>query len=233
MVKDDSTQTPAAIAREIRHKSLRNRPCKACGRPINSLDKRQVKCGLRCPGFRTVVTCCVCGKDVERYSKAARENNCCSLECQREHALENNRGKAKPDWHKRSLRAKEKYRNERRKLRASNSVSRRFFVIANRGIQEKQEKSDWERKCATAYSMMNRRLALSYIRNIKQTTFGEVASRFDVTCGRYSRLNTWEKKCYSTAKNMKWKRRLRNVRQLSSLHIEPTKAQERQLMLWE
>lgn len=50
MVKVKDTLAPKQIARAEKHEELRNRPCKHCGKPIGTIDPRQVKCGLNCPG---------------------------------------------------------------------------------------------------------------------------------------------------------------------------------------
>ena len=232
MVKVKDTRSQAAITRELRHKELLNRPCKQCGKPINSLDKRQVKCGLNCPGFKAISSCCVCGKIIERYARAIRENNCCSLECQRRWSLEKNRGRRKPT--RQSLaKIKAQWHSKNRSERSRHSSGRKFWAIASRGVIEERQSSDWERKCRTASVSIGQRLTLGFAKKRKATTFEQVVARFDVSGGRYSRLNTWEKKCYSTAKNLKSKRRLRNVRRLSSLSTGSTKAQPKQLTLWE
>ena len=86
--------------KERRRKELLNRKCRNCGKKLNTTDKRQITCGNEC-GYavrvkpRKEVSCCVCGKALIRRADSQHKSHCCSLECQRKHALIENRGEVK------------------------------------------------------------------------------------------------------------------------------------------
>lgn len=218
-------------------KRLDNRKkCKGCERLFKPAHRvKYCSRGCRekhCKTYRVEVSCCTCGAVFKKPCNSVRMNNCCSLECQRRWSLERNRGRRKPT--RQSLaKIKAQWHSKKRSERSRHSSGRKFWAIASRGVVEERQSSDWERKCRTASVSIGQRLTLGFAKKRKATTFEQVVARFDVSGGRYSRLNTWEKKCYSTAKNLKSKRRLRNVRRLSSLSTGSTKAQPKQLTLWE
>jgi len=125
-------------AKALRKQLLSQRLCRKCGKPIGNLDPRQVYCSRGCVKLERVsVTCLVCGKTIERTTEALKRhpNACCSLECQRQHALvENHSQKDGPDWHRRSLEARKRWREQKRRQRRIagwyGAVSRKLSDIA-------------------------------------------------------------------------------------------------------
>jgi len=226
-------------SKEVRQE-LKARLC-ACGKPLNSTDRKKVACSKEC-GYisqrkgKLVVMCVVCGKSSVVYPSKVRENNCCSLDCQREWALNRNRGGTgvHADWLGRSKKAKEKYKRECTLNRSKNSQLKLFFSIAKAGIVvDRANSCQWKKKCSTARNTLSARLILS--KEEKQAcglTFEDIIKSFWSSL-QYEKMGVWEKKCYSTVKNMKWRRRLRNARRVSLLNTGTTKAQPKQLTLWE
>ena len=89
-------------AKAERRVALLSRKCKVCLQQMNSLDHRQVVCGMQCRDKnrrieKIQIKCYVCEKMLFRYPRELkiRKTFCCSLECQRQHSLNNNRGKPK------------------------------------------------------------------------------------------------------------------------------------------
>ena len=159
MVTQQNTLTPKQIAMAQRHATLRARPCRDCGRPVNTLDKRQVKCGLRCPAFEAGnklvdVACCVCKKVVKKLSSQVRQFNCCSLKCQRVWA-----GKCGADWSSKSKEARVRFRRQSSDMRKG-SVRHNWWRRCKdqAGLLGQAEKSQWERKCTTAAMTLKKRI---------------------------------------------------------------------------
>ena len=91
-----------AKERKDRLDRLRKRKCPKCSEEINSIDARKVFCSKRCSDASKkhemiCVKCTVCGITLERCKRKieSRKQFCCSLECQRQLALVENRGRIK------------------------------------------------------------------------------------------------------------------------------------------
>lgn len=180
---------------------------------------------------RTVIaSCCVCGAEVVREYK--RERYCCSDRCQKTWAAkcQHIAASSRIDWIERSKKAKEQYRKKSQSIRRK---SNEWWTLCNRKITSIQEVDDWESKCNKAASMLKKRLLIGGEKiKSKPKTFEELC-QIGVSGSGYSKLDEWSKKCYSTAKNLKWKRRLRNVKGCMLLRIETPEAQLKQRTLWE
>lgn len=117
------------------------RPCKTCGKPIGSKDKRQVVCSKRCghdgrSQGKVLIECAVCGKQVERYARQASKFKvaCCSLECQRQHALnENHSSKTRKDWSKSQVKARKDWRIKQQRERQGKNT---WFVAAKKSLKK-------------------------------------------------------------------------------------------------
>lgn len=116
-----------------------NRPCKRCGKPLNSLTKSQVACTGGCLGWNKAVDveCKVCGIVFEATEGRLKKfgDLCCSKTCQSQLALVDNRCRIKVDWDKRSRKAKEKWKRVSSKMRRSlwfNAVKARLSKIGYR-----------------------------------------------------------------------------------------------------
>lgn len=145
--------------KERARQALLNRPCRHCGKPINTLDRRQVKCGLRCPVFTKVkVQCVICGRQVERYPSHLIDHNgaCCSNKCQQIWAGRCGRGRVlTKDWQERSRKAKLIWRRAYSfKRRRRRSIDYQWWLLAKqehlRVVAWPKSLDAWDRKCHTA-----------------------------------------------------------------------------------
>jgi hypothetical protein len=231
---------PTALKQEL--ELLKNRKCKICGNKINSINRHKVTCSADC-GRKAVmvdrveVNCCSCGKAFEKRVTQIRENNCCSSECQIEWALKTNQGGPKADWLIRSKNAKSKWIKRRRTERLKKSSYVEWNRHANRQFKAllAEKTSEWMQRCISSSSGLSQRLFLSGAKKRRKPikTFEELCSVAIVARIDYSSMEEWSRKCYSAQKNMKWKRRLRNVKRHT---LKPTEREEQpamQLTLWE
>ena len=213
------------------------RPCKTCGQPINSFDKRQVRCQLNCPGMKVEVSCCICGKAKEVYKSQIKENHCCSLECQRHFALVDNRGITKPNWTARSKEAKKNWKKQEEKRRRCSSKKFRFWKISKASSQyiRTKQPTEWQKRCFSASQTSHKRFY--YLRQddeLQPTTWKEAVDRGIKSLTASSRKsNKWKVKCNQVSKNMVVKRLLRNDKENASKPTERQGQQERQRYLWE
>jgi hypothetical protein len=229
-------------AKKKRIEELLARSCPVCGNAINSKDPRKVTCSVQC-GIdrlrvsRVTVNCCVCKKPIKKYEKQVKENNCCSIECQREWALITNKGGRETDWLKRSSKAKKLWVKKRRKERLKVSTHGQWKRMAVSQLESllRDEPDDWMRRCFSSSTGLEQRLFLSGAKKRRKPikTFEELCIVTIVAKIDYSSMEEWSRKCYSTQKNMKWKRRLRNVKRHTLKHIEKEEVQVKQRSLWE
>ena len=187
---------------------LRNRPCKTCGKPIGTNDKRQVVCSRDCghkgrTKEKVELPCCNCGKKVERYKSQLefRSVFACSAECQRVMA-----GRAGKDWIASSHKAKERWKrhwsNERRKS------NKWIAYLAKARPALMSEKTGWERRCISAANTVDERAAcrpedcfqLAYI---QWDEVVEVQFKYAVQRAARWQMSVWERKCSSVARNIK------------------------------
>jgi len=191
------------------------RPCKVCGKAIGKNDKRQVVCSKECghkgrTQEKVELSCCNCGKKVERYKSRLefRSVFACSLECQRQYALEDNRGKRQSDWLKRSAEAKQKWKRarsrERRKRNKWIAASRKGF----KSLKERSAEDEWGRRCNAAISALSTRIFFKQSKRIFQCS-----TNWDLTISiqlpalqaklARSEMTEWENKFCSVARNIK------------------------------
>ena len=193
---------------------LSTRPCKICGRPLKTSDKRKVVCSVEC-GYESMrkpkvcVDCCICGKQIKRYQSqvAKRDNFCCSLECQRKHSLVENRGAPEKDWRKHSTEARKKWKKQQSGRRAQANKwwqacvknNSKFFVSSLLG---------WQSKCMTASATLNQRAVVRREQEWKLSCLSwnaTIKRHRNIAKMRMARIElpNWERKCCSVARNIK------------------------------
>ena len=230
-------------AKRLRIRQLRDRKCPVCGNAINSSDPRTVTCSAFCANTRNrvekvPVSCCVCKRQIERYEKEVREHNCCSSKCQREWALIINRGPGIQviDWFSRSSKARRTWTRKRRKERQKTSIEYAYWRISSVAANHNYEEKDkWLERCRAAGQVLEQRLSFEHGKkeDIAKTLWCEIIAAFARKSSEYSTRTEWSRKCYSTSKNMKWKRRLRSVRRNILQHTSKEEQPLTQLSLWE
>lgn len=216
------------LERESARQRLLSRQCVRCGNSVNSLDKRQKTCG--CKVQKIEVACCVCGRSKFQYPRQVRANTCCTMRCQRVFAARC-KVASEINFAARSAKRKEIEQKARSMARRQQSTAFRFWKLVDSVTFDEAISNRWQSKCYAANAQLGKRLVLSS-RNMpnKRRTFNEVSAKaFRKT---YSELDQWSRKCYSTAKNMKWRGRLRGVKLSSCLHIDSSSRQPKQLTLW-
>jgi len=159
---------------ECRNAELKKRPCKYCGKPIGTIDSRQVVCSREC-GFksrtlqRLVVNCLVCNSPVTRTSSHLKtyKGACCSLECQRQRALKERHSSQfiEVDWHGKSLKAKRKWKALDTRKRKANSTAYKYWLKCN--IPDEVDLGDWERRCNTTAMCLKER----FVGEIRESKF--------------------------------------------------------------
>jgi hypothetical protein len=225
--------------KERRRKELLNRKCRNCGKKLNTTDKRQITCGNEC-GYavrikpRKEVSCCVCGKALIRRAASQHKSHCCSLECQRKHALIYNHSAKHALPRKTNGKIqKRKYRKQESLRRKSNSLENQWWIkcsLSNAYRTDKSGQTRWEKKCISTSSSMRQQLFYSKKNKKKPSkTFENLCKTLFRKTGE---KDAWKTKCYSVEKNMIRRRRLRNVRKNICQHTEPGKQHQRQLQLW-
>jgi predicted nucleic acid-binding Zn ribbon protein len=150
--------------RDLARNALLNRPCKVCGEPIGTTEKRQVVCSLECghngrKKQRAVFKCTVCGNAVTRYANHLERYNsvACSKKCQKVLA-----GKAGKDHGRASEKAKTKWHKERTKSRkAANEWHRRISSWINQ--THKHVPKSWDNKLAAMVGGNKHREAISVV----------------------------------------------------------------------
>jgi len=202
--------TEKQIAKKLRREALLARPCNTCGQPINNLDKRQVRCQLNCPGMKVEALCCVCGKAKEVYKSQQRENHCCSLECQRQHALVDNHSCKNTERTEKQLKdIREAYRMQSRLRRKSiPSVSLLWWRKCKKPIESLSKDDVWLLKCRTASQTIKERASFREEEQWKLTclTWTEaINNQIRIVKAKASIMKScdWTKKCTSVARNIK------------------------------
>lgn len=191
------------------------RPCKTCGKPIDSKDKRQVVCSKRCghdgrSQGKVLIECAVCGKQVERYTRHASKFKvaCCSLGCQRQHALNENRGGKKRDWDKSSAKArKEWYRLSQKQRR-----DRRYGDYTKAIFRKIEKAKPQPLRCPWVVSI-GVRLATGANRDCTRRQVGKVSGSIERAIQnlyyrrKYHEIPDWKKKVSNKLSSMSGRRR--------------------------
>lgn len=195
-------------------KCLIARPCKNCGKPVNQKDPRQKMCSAKC-GYdnrslgKVVVQCFVCGKNVERYTRHFNKFNkaCCSLDCQRQHSIVDNRGHAKINWVARSKLMREIWSAESSQARKGFSVAGKWWSLCqkNCATYSKDFSVDaWDKRCCSAIVSLHRRVFSqnegddACITKTWSLVFATVTRNLKARC--YARARTgWDARCTSAA----------------------------------
>jgi len=221
-----------------------SRPCKRCGKPLNSLRtgrKVAVFCSTECRvGSKKAelreVQCCVCEKHiVRRVEKSASDGAkfCCSRECQRVWA-----GHCGIKWIGRSAKARIRFRFQRSRSRKRNSDSYRFWVLCKNGLKQ-QNQDVWIRRCESASGLLRERF-IGESRNCKPVKSWKCCIRREATRVKSQWNNQilkgeWEWKAISVASGLRRRKRkklLQKGNRSISEHIEKLGRQPKQLGFW-
>jgi hypothetical protein len=183
---------------------LRNRPCKVCGNKINSTSVHKVTCSAECGREsqkveRVKVSCCNCGKVVEKYPCHVRENNCCSDDCQRKWA-----GSCGVDWLCRSKKAKTKWKEDRRNQRFNSSL----YGLWNKSIRRQLLRARPQEKQDAWTAAINVRFTSSRGRDVVKKQTLKPSGSIDKALARIDSKRVWFSKD-------EWDKKLSN--KLSSL----------------
>lgn len=214
------------LRRESRHRHLLTRLCKNCGNPIGTLDPRQTVCSKQC-GYeirtleRVSSQCIVCGETVERYRSQAEKHKgvCCSLECQRKHALEINRGPGgfpETDWIRRSLKAKARWHRHRSRNRRN---ANKWFCQIARRMQRKYavlDKDTWEYKIGLRLNAGRGRKSKRKIGDpIPSGSISSAIRKIDQR-RKYFEMDDWSKKIGNKLSSMSGRRRRKHESRIKS-----------------
>lgn len=118
------------------------RQCLRCGDTFFAKRLKQKYCGGVCSrlGQSQVIEdqCCVCAKAVKRHASALKKRDrfCCSLNCQRQLALVENKGCPPCDWISRSREAKKRWKISQSKLRKKRSFGATLHRIASKKLKD-------------------------------------------------------------------------------------------------
>jgi hypothetical protein len=229
-------------SKEVREQ-LKLRPCAVCGAPINDTDKRKVTCGKDCGNEsrkkeKLVKKCIICGKKSLVYPSGVKEVNCCSLSCQREWALNRNRGGVgiHADWLARSKKARFKWIRNQSSLRKKSSVGRQFWLLCK--IEREPETSAWKRRCATSAATLNTRFVGKIKTRKKIRRWSEclrASSRKLTNKHIRESVGVWEWKISSVASGLRRRKRkklLQRDNRNISKHIKQLVQQPKQLSFW-
>ena len=214
--------------------------CKQCGKSFRKSNKKAF-CSYECrrshndtkPFSRQIRTfiCASCGNECTRAVRRNVTHWMCGRECQ----LAWTNRPVQRDWAVASSNAKARWKKESSKERKNTSTAAQWFRAAESKASDLKQisESDWQRKCHTASATLGSRL--SFIRSEKprkkhKTWKSLCESKLN---NNYSNMGEWQKKCYSTCKNMKWRRRLLNARKHTSTPIVDAEQQPKQLSIWE
>jgi len=216
--------------------------CKQCGKSFRKVKGKSF-CSVECrrahndtkPFSRQTQTfiCASCGNECTRAVRRNVTHWMCGRECQ----LAWTNRPVQRDWAVASRNAKKRWGRKSRKARIAKSINWSWYRLAKRKAMEIvncDTQSEWGAKCKTASTTLGYRL--TFVKHGNRTVAGrtwESLCSEGVSSGGYSTMNQWEKKCYSTYKNMKWKRRLRNARKHTSTPIVDADQQPKQLSIWE
>ena len=243
MAKVQDTSCDAPDARSVRkYKTI---PCKGCGGPVRTSLKKPY-CSHECRNKHKLDTfewktcgCAACGKQVTKkvYFKYPQNALVCSTECQRVWAGMCGKG-VRTDWVARSKKAKLLWKKQHSRLRCAESASLEavwWNLCYSKQLLSKQLSSQWAMRCASSASGLRQRLVVSTVlkRSKKSRTWQKLCRFTVVKKIDYASMEGWAKKCYSVCKNMKWKRRLRNVRQNIWKPTNKVEVVLRQLGFWE
>lgn len=219
--------------------------CRHCGKSFPKVNGKSF-CSMECrkaknannPWSKTLrtFTCVSCGKECTREVRNNVRFMMCNRACHMAWVGRPDQHREK-DWLAASKKAKTRWMRKNRFERKAKSIICNWFRLARTKAKELSDggvKSKCETKCATASTTLCYRLNL--VKNGHKKIAGkswESLCKEGVSSGGYSTMDQWEKKCYSTYKNMKWKRRLRNVKKHTSIPIADAEQQPKQLSIWE
>lgn len=224
---------------------LKNRPCISCGKPLNSTDIKKVACSKECghagrSAGKIIVACNVCGKLVERYKRQFDKYGVasCSLECQRQWALNERHSSqfAEVDWHRKSIKAKRRWKARDTRNRKEKSISYMFWLKCK--IPSEISIGAWQRRCTTSAAGLRERFVgnVSVRASIKtwKRCFRANLERLKQKSIRDEREG-WEWKVNSVASGVRRRRRIKSLQQGKRnilRHIELRNQQPRQLSFW-
>lgn len=195
------------------------RPCKQCGKPLNSIDTRKITCSNEC-GYRNRlkekidVPCLICGKIVTRYKHAMEKFSgaCCSIECQRQWSMLERKSKGrKPNWHTRSQNAKRLYKSKSRLIRRGQSKGLLWWRKCKQAASDIESvfiRTDWDVKFNSAAVCLRTR-SLRHKRRFKKKCKANwnltFLSAMDLLRSKTAaRLRTgWDAKFNSVASNIR------------------------------
>jgi len=183
--------------------AVASRPCKVCGKAIGTGNKRQVVCSKECGHKGRIqekveLSCCNCGKKVERYKSRLKFRSvfACSLECQRQYALEDNRGKphGEIDWLKKSAETRQRWKaSQSRKRRLCNPWMRKIVEKISNCKRSQVDTKGWEYRVALRISSAIGRKRRRQI-EAKASKTVEQALRKIRSKRKLFELSDWEKK---------------------------------------
>ena len=219
--------------------------CRGCGTRFPKSLKKPF-CSHECRNKHKPVTfelktcgCAACGKQVTKkvYFKYPQNALVCSTNCQRVWAGMCGKG-ACADWIARSKKAKLLWKKKHSRLRCTESISSEaswWRLCSSKRLLSKQLANQWGTRCASSASGLQQRLVVSTVlkRSKKNRTWQKLCRFAVVKKIDYASMEGWVKKCYSVCKNMKWKRRLRNVKQNIWKPTNRVEQGLRQLGFWE
>lgn len=193
-----------------------------CGKLYVPKGGKQKYCSKTCPEnmylrrYSRVGWCDVCRTFVVKADLREHGAFLCGLDCQRKHALDLNRGKPSVDWQARSAKAKQAYKNQRRRER-----SKKYARVKQQLNKLKSKRKQWEHRQTVEGEWEYRiRLRVNGNRhrdcvgrkkkNSKPKSTGHAIAlaerRFAGRCS-WRRLDPWRKKITNKLSNLRSRRR--------------------------
>lgn len=155
-----------------KRQSILNRPCKTCGKPVSTMDKRQITCSKKCGWAgnyrkREKVACKNCGKIVVRKADYVSQVKwiTCGDECQR--VISGKVLREKRDNRKHSLKAKVAWYKAQSRKRAANGWHRVLLNWSRQRHGPTKEKS-WDDKLRAMIAGNMHREAISVVAEVIQ-----------------------------------------------------------------
>lgn len=210
--------------------------CRGCDNRVSTSLKKPYcsnECRLRhkpVQGKKTVVSCCVCKKEVVRRIYGNQERFCCSLECQRKWSLVEHRGvggfyNREINWAVRSKKAKAKWKKKQRLDRKTKSISWSWMVRSKFCLRNLLSKAPWEARCQSASSMLSQRMNPSSRKMLVSLNWNWESKAKDERKRLKERTKRrsvcgWSHKAITTAGTLRRRRDLRNAKSFTSKLIE-------------
>ncbi len=139
--------------RQVGREALKNRPCKVCGKPLNTMDKRQVVCSKECGHkgrSRTtkIMSCVICGNPLRRYDTTT--NAACSITCQRTWAASQQHMDGQDRrWKQHVSQVKQRwYRDRSQERRNANQWVQ--ICVTQRNSVSAAKQTEWKKRCNAA-----------------------------------------------------------------------------------